>query len=100
MSVQVGEYSVDDALQSDLFVPLTVEVAGVDTNGEVTGRKFYLANTDGIVGPCCVVPNIGGEKNAYFQVKPRREWSNLFVEWLKQPHELDVMDLDVSETDD
>ena len=98
--VEVGEYSLDDALQSDLFIPLSVEVDGVDAKGEVTGRKFYLANTDAIVGPCCVVPNIGAEQNAYFQVKPRREWSKLFVEWLKQPHDLDVMDVDASESDD
>lgn len=80
--VEVGQYTQDEnrPLQSDLFVPLTVEVQGFDADGEVSGRKFYLANTEAIVGPCAVVPNIGGEKNAYFQVKPRQEWSKLFVE--------------------
>ena len=97
--VEVGQYEVSEALQSDLFIPLTVEVAGFDEDGEISGRKFYLANTEAIVGPCCVVPNIGGAKNAYFQVKPRREWSNLFVEWLRAPHEADVMVLSDPEED-
>ena len=97
--VEVGQCEVSEALQSDLFIPLTVEVAGFDEDGEISGRKFYLANTEAIVGPCCVVPNIGGAKNAYFQVKPRREWSNLFVEWLRAPHEADVMVLSDPEED-
>ena len=33
------------------------------------------------------VPDIGGANNAYFQVKARREWSKLFVQWLRDPHE-------------
>ena len=98
--VKVAQYlEANEALQSDLFIPLTVEVEGFDEDGEVSGRTFYLANTEAIVGPCCVVPNIGGEKNAYFQVKPRREWSKLFVEWLKAPHEADVMELSDTEED-
>lgn len=100
--VEVGQYTQEEnrPLQSDLFVPLTVEVQGFDADGEVSGRKFYLANTEAIVGPCAVVPNIGGEKNAYFQVKPRREWSKLFVEWLKAPHDEDEMELSDTEEDD
>jgi hypothetical protein len=47
-----------------------------------------------------VIPDIGGKNNAYFQVKPRREWSNLFVQWLRSPHEHDVMeDVDDTEND-
>ena len=98
--VEVSQYEENEALQSDLFIPLTVEVEGFDKDGEVSGRKFYLANTEAIVGPCCVVPNIGGEKNAYFQVKPRRDWSKLFIEWLKAPHEADIMVLSETEEDD
>ena len=87
--VEVGNYSEDDeaATASDLFTPLELDVEGLDADGAVVGRKFYLANTDAIVGPCCVVPDIGGANNAYFQVKARREWSKLFVQWLRDPHE-------------
>ncbi len=66
---------------------------GIADDGEVTGRKFYLANTDAFEDPCCVIPNIGGKANSYFQVKPRREWCNLFVQWLHAPHENDEMHL-------
>ena len=87
--VEVGNYSEDDetATASDLFTPLELDVEGIDADGDVVGRTFYLANTDAIVGPCCVVPDIGGANNAYFQVKARREWSKLFVQWLRDPHE-------------
>ena len=81
-------------LKSDLFVPLDLEVQGIDEDGDVTGRRFYLANTEAIVGPCCVVPDIGGPKNRYFQVKNRSEWIKSFELWLKQEHIHDQMQYD------
>ena len=40
----------------------------VEEDGEETpNRMFYLADTEAIVGPCIVVPDIGGDSNAYFQ---------------------------------
>ncbi len=93
--VEVADYLEDEeqASASDLFIPLTLDVKGINNDGVVTGRKFYLANTDAFEGPCCVIPNIGGEPNSYFQVKPRGDWSDLFVQWLRAPHENDVIDL-------
>ena len=90
--VEVANYVVDvqEATSSDLFTPLVLDVQGFDADGEVTGRTFYLANTSAFHEPCCVIPDIGGAKNAYFQVKPRREWSDMFTTWLKEPHENDV----------
>ena len=90
--VEVAEYTQDvqEATQSDLFTPCDLDVR-LDSDGNVTRRNFYLAHTDAFVGPCCVVPDIGGKNNAYFQVKPRREWSNIFIDWLKAPHEHDEM---------
>ena len=84
-------------LRSDLFIPLDLEVEGMDEEGDVTGRKFYLASTDAFVGPCCVIPDIGGPTNRYFQVKPRSEWVDEFVVWLKQPHKDDQMHYDHQE---
>lgn len=100
--VEVASYVEEKqaAAMSDLFTPLEVEVQGMDSDGDVTARKFYLANTDAFVGPCCVIPDIGGNKNAYFQVKRRQEWSNLFVQWLRAPHEHDVMVDSDAENDD
>ena len=80
-----------DEYQSELFSPLTIEVAEKDTDGVVLARRFYLANTDAIVEPCIVIPDIGGESNAYWQVEPRRVWSDKFVAWLRAPHADDVI---------
>ena len=81
----------EDVVPSDLFVPLTLEVNAIDENGEVTARKFCLAPVEAIVGPCIVIPDVGGFTNGYFQVKPRREWKDEFIAWLKSPHADDVM---------
>lgn len=89
--VEVANYEEEEEAPSDLFRSLMLEVEGIGADGEVTGRNFYLASVDAFVGPCCVIPNIGGANNSYFQVKPRREWANLFIDWLKAPHEHDVM---------
>ena len=91
--VEVADYNEDEEemTKSDLFTPLLLEVDGIDDNGEVTGRRFYLASTESFDGPCCVIPDIGGQNNAYFQVKPRREWTKDFIGWLEAPHHLDIM---------
>ena len=98
--VEVGNYvpAPDEAFMSDLFVPLEVEVGEMNEE-EVVNRKFYLANVDAIVGPCCVVPNIGGANNAYLQVKRRQDWANLFVSWLEAPHKEDVMEFSDDDED-
>ena len=86
--VESAEYDdIDDQEDQtlDLFTPLTLEVEGIE-DGEVTGRIFFLADVEAFVGPCIVIPDIGGPPNAYFQVKNRTEWSSLFVSWLREPH--------------
>ncbi len=89
--VEVAEYDVDpDATtRSDLFVPLLLEMGEENEDGQNL-RKFYLASTDAFVGPCCVIPDIGGAINAYFQVKRRSEWAKEFIQWLEAPHQADV----------
>ena len=89
--VEVAEYDVDpDATtKSDLFVPLLLEMGEKNDDGQQL-RKFYLASTEAFVGPCCVVPDIGGAINAYFQVKRRSEWAKEFIRWLEAPHQEDV----------
>ena len=90
----------DGGHQSDLFTPLTLEVEGIDQDGDVSGRKFYLADTEAFVGPCILIPDIGGPPNAYFQVKNRSAWAAEFVNWLKKPHTEDVMEYSDEEKDD
>ena len=87
--VEVAYYNLDEeeATRSDLFTPLLLDLE-MDAE-DVVGRNFYLANTEAFVGPCCVVPNIGGKKNAYFQVKPRALWAEEFILWLESPHKDD-----------
>ena len=60
-------------------------------NGLITGRNFYLADTDAIVSPCAVIPDIGGPPNRYYMVKSRREWHKDFISWVRRPHEEDDM---------
>ena len=96
--VEYSEY--DDPKKSkritDLFIPLTKDTMGI-SDDEVTGRRFYLADTEAIVGPCIVIPDIGGKPDAYFQVKPRTQWPNEFLGWLRQPHRDDEMEWTDSE---
>ena len=95
-----GVYAVTECAQydrtvpsdSDLFVPLELITEGLDEDGEVLGRTFYLSDTDAIVGPCCVIPDIGGKNAAYFQVKNRTQWTKEFIHWLELPHRDDNMD--------
>jgi hypothetical protein len=82
---------------TDLFTPLTLITD--KTNPKEHSRKFYLAETEAIVGPCVVVPDVGGKKDAFFQVKPRETWAELFLSWLRRPHKDDLMDWTDSETE-
>ena len=85
----------EDITKSEIFIPLTLEVKGIDEENEVmcTGRNFYLADVEAFLkGPCAVIPNIGGKPNAYLQVKSRGDWIQLFEDWLKQPRKDDEME--------
>lgn len=91
----------DQITQSDLFAPLLLEVGGMDeTTGKVTHRKFYLADTEAFIGPCCVIPDVGGVNNRYFKVQSRDEWPQTFVKWLRQQHKYDNMNEDWMNSDE
>ena len=95
--VESSKYSEDeDEVYSDLFTPITMEVCQ-NEEGQVTGRKFYLASCNAIVAPCIVVPDYGGQPNAYFQVKNRSAWVKDFRNWVNSPHDQDKMDFDSEE---
>ena len=77
--------------RSDLMMPICKEIE-LDGEHSVVKRTFFLADTEAFADPCCVVPDIGGPSNRYFVVKPRNEWSNLFIRWVQDEHKLDQMD--------
>ena len=79
----------------ELLTPFQKDVE-FDCNGDVVKRIFYLADTDAITSPCCVVPDVGGPKNNYYVVKSREEWSDCFVEWLHS-NKLDVNEMILEE---
>ena len=91
--VEAAEYDDPEATDrlTDIFTPLTKEVGHMNKAGEVLERRFYLADVEAITGTCIVIPDIGGPANAYFQVKPRDEWAQEFVGWLRRPHKDDEM---------
>ena len=77
--------------RSDLMMPVRKDVA-LDEAGNASERAFYLADTEAFIDVCCVIPDIGGPPNRYFVVKPKNQWADLFIVWLNDPHNLDVMD--------
>lgn len=78
--------------KSDLMLPVLKDVTLDEKKKEVVGRHFYLADTEAFADPCCTIPDIGGPPNRYFVVKPRSQWPKLFVAWIQDEHNLDVMD--------
>jgi hypothetical protein len=81
--------------QSTLLIPICKEV----NNLLPLERKFYLVDVDTFEAPTCVVPDIGGEANAFFRLLPKKEWLSTFVSWLNAPYE-EIEELDTEEEDD
>ena len=92
--VESSTYSDDEEEKkmSDIFIPIIKDVGHIDEDGSVTERVFYLADVEAIEGPLCVVPDVGGAPNHYFQVKPRSQWPKDFVAWLEDTHDKDDME--------
>jgi hypothetical protein len=86
--------------KSEMFIPLIKEVGSVDADGDIAERRFYLADVEAIVSPLCVVPDIGKNKLRYFQLKPRKEWPNLFTNWLMRPYKEDTEEMMEEEDSD
>ena len=99
--VESTELEDDDVelKKSDLFVPYIKHVDGIDENGEVIARCFYLADTEAFVEPCAVIPDIGGQPNRYFHVKGREHWTKEFSLWLKAPQRDDETSSEEEESD-
>ena len=85
-----------EALRSDLFVPLRLDMESEDPDNGLR-RTFHLASTDAFKEPVAVVPDVGGPPNRYFLVKSRSKWSNEFCAWLQAPHADDKMEVSDAE---
>jgi hypothetical protein len=42
--------------------------------------SFVTVPIEALVHPLCVIPDIGGDKEVYFVVLPKRNWSRFFGE--------------------
>ena len=85
--------------RSEILVPYTKKVGRLE-NGYVMEQKFYLADVEAFDDPAVVIPDIGGEPNAYFLLKNRTQWCEQFVEWLGDPQEDDYSSSDAESEDD
>jgi hypothetical protein len=80
-------------LVSETFKAFDKDVAH-NEDGSVR-RTFWLADVNAFVEPIAVVPNIGHpNKVQYFEMVPRKKWSDLFIKWLKEPHTAELKELD------
>ena len=92
--IESAEYEkeADINVRSELLRPIRIQV-DLDDDGTVIKRYLHLADTEAFVGPCCVVPDIGGPSNRYFSVLSRESWAaELLKWWVMEPHNLDAMD--------
>jgi hypothetical protein len=97
--VESSEYVKEDRdgvqvqVGSDLLRVIRKEIAWKNERGEMS-RKFYLADVEAFVDPICVVPDIGAEdKVRYFEVLPRKKWSDVFIKWLMTPYKAEMDEL-------
>ena len=88
----------DGQPKTDVLFPLNKEVIWLDEEQVQHKKVFYLADTDAIVDPACVVPNIGGPSNQYFCVNSRTGWAGHFLRWLRTEVDDDmIIEEDVEE---
>jgi hypothetical protein len=86
------EVKESETEKSALFLPINKEVAQSANEYGDWRRRFYLADVEAITSPLVVVPNMGGETGLeYLIVRRRSEWVDLFILWLDDPVENDVI---------
>ena len=97
--VESSEYVKEDQdgvqvqVGSDLLREIRKEIASENGQGEIT-RQLYLADVEAFVDPICVVPDIGAaDKLRYFEVLPRKQWSDVFIKWLMAPYKQEMEEL-------
>jgi hypothetical protein len=86
--------------QSMDLIKLIEKVVVIGHEQNIFEKKFELADTDAIVAPACVVPNIGGPKHQYFFIDPRENWAGHFLNWLRYDFDDDDMVITDDEEED
>ena len=82
--VETAYYLDEPGWKSQLFRPITKDT---HRPNNVDEPMLYLADVEAIVSTCCVIPDVGNDDIfRYFEVLPRREWSEEFIKWVKEPH--------------
>lgn len=77
-----------DPFKSDLFRPI-VKYTAQNADG-IREPVYSLVNVEAIMSTCTVIPDIGSPNIfRYLLMTPRKEWSDLFIKWIKQPHKYD-----------
>jgi hypothetical protein len=92
--VEFTDYATDrkSVERSDLFIPVKKRIRARGNKNRRWKRRFWLVDTNKLVKPLTVIPNIGAESGRdFFVVKQRSEWAQMFRDWLDDPPEHDVI---------
>lgn len=92
--VEFTDYATDrkSVERSDLFIPVKKRIRERGNKNRRWKRGFWLVDTNKIVKPLTVIPNIGAKSGRdFFVVKQRSEWAQMFRDWLDDPPEHDVI---------
>ena len=80
----VGPNTEEEAIHSDIFVPLIKKV----DKDRPTQLNLELWSVGNITGPACVFPDMGhNSKLAYLRVKTVSDWAQLFSDFINQDAE-------------
>ena len=50
-------------------------------------RQFFLVSVETFAAPVCMVPDLGGDEDAFLRMLPRTKWLELYRKWLLAPYE-------------
>jgi hypothetical protein len=86
----------EDARKSELFQHIVLDTVTSAPDGSPLERKFYMVDVESFKQPAVVIPNVG-TKSKYLLMTPRDEWSEQFIDWIKQPHQYEVQEMNEEE---
>lgn len=92
---EVDEEHPDYQMKSSLVRSCVKDAKTWEPNDptKIKERQFYLANVEAFVSPIMVIPDVGSDhKSKYLAIKARQEWSDMFVEWLKEDVNEDLLE--------
>ena len=73
----------EETALSRLFEPYKKDI---HEDGNYVARVFHVVDVEAFASPACLIPDIGNlDDTALLRLKPRREWAEMFVEWLNKP---------------